>query len=134
MAMVKKSLGDILVEKNLLSREKLAEAQAAQRATPSVDLGTILVQLQFAAEVDVYRAKAEADGIPFIDLTKHKPEPSAISVVPEHIVKKHNALPVRKDNQTLFVAMVDPRNVVAVDDIRMVSRCMVRPMAAVPSD
>ena len=132
--MVRKGLGDILVEKGLLSRDKLNEAIEAQKATPSVDLGKMLVDLQMAAEVDVYSAKAAADGIPFIDLTKHKPEASAINVVPEHVVRKHNALPVRKDGQTLFVAMVDPRNVVAVDDIRMVSRCMVRPMAAVPAD
>ena len=132
--MVRKGLGDILVEKGLLTRDKLNEAIEAQKATPSVDLGKMLVDLQMAAEVDVYSAKAAADGIPFIDLTKHKPEASAINVVPEHVVRKHNALPVRKDGQTLFVAMVDPRNVVAVDDIRMVSRCMVRPMAAVPAD
>jgi type IV pilus assembly protein PilB len=132
--MVRKSLGDILVEKGLLTQDKLNEAVEAQKATPSVDLGRTLIDLQLAAEVDVYRAKADEQGVAFIDLTKHKPEPSAINVVPEHVVKKHNALPVRKDGQTLFVAMVDPRNVVAVDDIRMVSRCMVRPMMAVPTD
>ena len=134
MAIARKSFGDILIEKGLLTRDKLDEAIATQQSTKGSDLGKILVDLQYATEVDVYRTKAEADGNPFIDLTKHKPEASAINVVPESTVRKHNALPVRKDGQTLFVAMVDPRNIVALDDIRMISRCTVRALAAVPSD
>jgi type IV pilus assembly protein PilB len=134
MAIARKTIGDILVGKNLLTPQQLQQAHEAMAATKSTDLGKTLIDLQLATEIDVYAAKAESDGVPFIDLNKHKPEPSAINVVPEHIVKKHNALPVRKDGQTLFVAMTDPRNIVAVDDIRMVSRCIVRPMAAVPTD
>jgi type IV pilus assembly protein PilB len=134
MAAVRKSLGDILVEKNLLSRDKLNEALEIQKNTPGSDLGRILIENQLAAEVDVFRSKAEADGLPFIDLMKHKPETPAINVVPPHIAQRHNALPVKKDGNRLWVAMQDPRNVNAVDDLRMISRCMVIPMAAVPSD
>lgn len=134
MAIARKSLGDILIEKQFITRDQLEQASEQQKAQPSKDLGQIIIDAGFASEVDVYRSKAEADNLPFIDLTKHKPEPSAINVVPENIVRKHNALPVRKDGQTLFVAMIDPRNVMALDDVRMVSRCMVRPLAAVPSD
>jgi type IV pilus assembly protein PilB len=92
------------------------------------------VDLGFATERDVVQAKAEAENIPFVDLTKHAPEASAINVVPEHVVRKHNALPVKKDGQKLWVAMADPRNIVAQDDVRMVSRCQVIAMAAVPTD
>lgn len=134
MAIARKSLGDILVEKNLLSREKLNEALELQKNTPGSDLGRILIENQLATEVDVYRSKAEAENLPFIDLVKHKPEASAANVVPQHVATKHNALPVRKDGNRLWVAMKDPRNVIALDDIRMVSRLMVLPMAAVPSD
>jgi type IV pilus assembly protein PilB len=135
MAIARKSLGDILVEKQFITADQLQQAIETQKKTPGSDLAQIILQNGFAAEVDVYRAKAEADNLPFVDLTKHKPEPPAVNVVPENIVKKYNALPVRKDGQALFVAMLDPRNVMALDDIRMAARVTtVRALAAAPSD
>ncbi len=134
MAMVRKSLGDILVEKGLLTPDKLQQAKDTQRSTPQLDLAQVIIDLQMATDIDVYQAKAAAEGMPFIDLTKHKPEATAINVVPQSVVQKHNAIPVRKVDQKLWVAMKDPRNLMAVDDIRMASRCQVIPMVAVPRD
>ncbi|GAB4457855.1 MAG: ATPase, T2SS/T4P/T4SS family [Armatimonadaceae bacterium] len=135
MATASKNLADILLEKKFITEEQRDKALAQHRANPSTDLAQIMLQNGFASEVDVYMAKALADGIAFLDLNKHKPEPPAINVVPAAVARKYNALPVRKDGQTLYVAMIDPRNVMAVDDIRMASRCtVIRPMAAVPND
>jgi type IV pilus assembly protein PilB len=133
MAMVRKSVGEILLEKKFITADQLNQAREVQKSAPG-DIGKIIVDLGYAAERDVVESKAQAEGLQFIDLTKHKPEPSAVNVVPAHIARKHNALPVKKDGTRLWVAMADPRNIVAVDDIRMVSRCQVAPLAAVPSD
>jgi type IV pilus assembly protein PilB len=133
MAIARKGIAEILLEKKLITPEQLVQARDVQKSAPG-DLGRILVDLGFATDRDVVQSKAEAEGIPFIDLIKYQPESSAVNVVPQNIVQKYNALPVRKDGPNLFVAMADPRNVVAVDDIRMVARCTVRPMMAVPSD
>jgi len=133
MALARKGLGEILIDKGYITAEQLAQARDVQKSAPG-DLGRLLVDLGFATERDVVQAKAEAENIPFVDLTKHAPEASAINVVPEHVVRKHNALPVKKDGQKLWVAMADPRNIVAQDDVRMVSRCQVIAMAAVPTD
>jgi type IV pilus assembly protein PilB len=135
MATASKNLVDVLLEKQFITPEQRDKVMAQHQGSPSTDLAQIVLQNGFAAEVDVYRSKAEAEGLPFIDLNKHKPEPSAINVVPAQVARKYNALPVRKDGQTLYVAMVDPRNVMAVDDIRMASRCtLIRPMTSVPAD
>jgi type IV pilus assembly protein PilB len=131
--MVRKSVGEILLEKRFITADQLNQARDVQKTTPG-DLGRIIVDLGYATERDVVESKAQAEGLQFIDLAKHKPEPSALNVVPAHVARKHNALPVKKDGTKLWVAMVDPRNVVAVDDIRMVSRCQVAPLAAVPTD
>lgn len=133
MAMVRKSVGEILLEKRFITADQLNQARDVQKTTPG-DLGRIIVDLGFATERDVVESKAQAEGLQFIDLAKHKPEPSAINVVPAAVAHKHNALPVKKDGNRLWVAMIDPRNIVAVDDIRMVSRCQVSPLAAVPAD
>src|SRR5262249_2964142 len=81
---------------------------------------------------DVYEAKAAELQQPFVDLSVYKPDPSAINVVPEHVAKRHNVLPIKKDGNTLYVAMADTNNIQAGDDIRLVSRCQVRGVLAVP--
>ncbi len=133
MAVARKGLGELLIEKGSITAEQLNQARDVQKSAPG-DLGRLIVDLGFAAERDVIQAKAEAENIPFVDLTRTPPEPSAVNVVPEHVVKKHNALPVKKDGQRLLVAMADPKNIVALDDIRMISRCQVYAAAAVPSE
>lgn len=123
----------ILFEKHYVTQKQIEQARAWTRQTGH-DIGNALVHLGFVSELDVVRAKAESEKIPFVDLNKHPPQASAINAVPEHIARKHNALPVRKDGQNLWVAMADPRNLRAADEIRLVSRYIVRPMAAVPDE
>ncbi|HVK05419.1 MAG TPA: ATPase, T2SS/T4P/T4SS family [Armatimonadaceae bacterium] len=131
--MVRKGVGEILLEKGFITAAQLEQARETQKTAPG-DVGNTLMSLGFATERDVVEARAASEGVPFVDLNKHKPEPSAINVVPAHVAKKHNALPVKKDGNRLWVAMKNPRDVVAVDDVRMVSRCLVQPMAAVATD
>jgi len=131
--MVRKGVGEILLEKGFITADQLNQARDVQKSAPG-DLGQILMQLGLATERDVTEARAVEMGLPFVDLVKHKPEPSAINVVPQHVARKHNALPVKKDGNRLWVAMSNPKNIMAVDDIRMVSKCLVQPMMAVPGD
>ena len=131
MAMARKSLGDYMVEKNYIGREQLEEARKAQQSTRG-DLAKIMIDMGINAR-DVYEAKAQEMGLPFVDLSVYKPDASAINVVPEHVAKRLNVLPVRKDGNTLFVAMTDTNNITANDDLRLVSRCVIRPVIAVPS-
>ncbi|MDX1933647.1 MAG: ATPase, T2SS/T4P/T4SS family [Capsulimonadales bacterium] len=135
MAIARKTLLDVLTEKQFISREQAQQVQEQLRTNPGLDVGQYVVSNGFAAEVDVYKSKAETENLPFIDLTKHKPEPSAINVVPQKVATQYTALPVRKDQQTLYVAMLNPKDINAIDSIRMASRCTtIRPMMAVPAD
>src|SRR5262249_10880984 len=124
-----------LVEKGKITAEQLKQAQDMQKQSRS-ELGKILVELVFASERDVTEAKAQEMGLPFVDLTKFAPEPSAVNVVPENIAKRHNVIPVKKDSptNTLVVAMADVNTPYAADDLRLVSRCTIRAALAVPSD
>src|SRR5262249_35129154 len=133
MAIARKTLLDVLTEKQFISREQAQQVQEQLRTNPSLDVGQYVLSNGFAAEVDVYKSRAEAENLPVVDLTKHKPEPSAVNVVSERVVRLNKALPVRKDGQTLFVAMEDPRNIMAIDAIRLASKCtQIRPMLASP--
>jgi type IV pilus assembly protein PilB len=129
MAVARKTLIEHLLEKQLITPEQADEARAA-----GPDPRKLIIDKGYAVEVDVYEAWAKQESVPFVDLNKHKPEPSAINVVPVHVVKKHNAMPVRKDGNRLFVAMLNPKDIVAIDELRMQSRLMVQPMASAPTD
>ena len=80
--------------------------------------------------VDRERARAQSEGVPFIDLVRNPPEPPALATLPADLARRYRAVPVRRDGSTLFVAMANPRDAEAVDAIRTTSRCMVRPMLA----
>ncbi len=130
MVMARKSLGDYMVEKGYAAPQEIEEALKVQQSTRG-DLAKILVD-QGLNPVHVYEGKAAELGQPFVDLLVYKPDMSALNVVPEHVAKRHNVLPIRKDNNVLYVAMSDTNNITAADDLRLVSRCTVRGVLAVP--
>ena len=135
MVMQKKSLGEILVEKNVLSQEKFRQAKEVQKSAPG-DFGNILVDLGFATEKEVTQARATELGLQFVDLENPRfpVDPEATKSVPEHIVKRYNLLPIKKDGNKLMVAISDTKtSQVGIDDVRLVSRCQITPVLATKS-
>ncbi|WP_075163969.1 GspE/PulE family protein [Chthonomonas calidirosea] len=128
--MARKSMGDYMLEKGYASQSQIEEARKIQQTTKQ-DLARILIEMGINP-VHVYEAKAQEMGVAFVNLTTYKPDPSAINVVPDHVAKAHNVLPVKKDGQVLYVAMGDVNNLEVQDTLRMVSRCQIRPVLAVP--
>lgn len=120
-----------LLEKGYLKPEQYAEAQKVQQQTGQ-SLDRVLISLNMVGEREVLQAKAQEMGYGFVDLDRIQIESSAINVVPERLVKQHTAIPVKKDATTLWVAMSNPSNIVAIDDIKMASGCRVIPVVAVP--
>lgn len=129
MATVRKSLGEYLVERGYVTREQLEQAQKIQRSSGG-DLGRILVDNQWATPAQVAEARAQELGVPFVDLNTYTIDPSAVNVVPERIARQHKVVPIVKDGNVLTVAMSDINNVLAFDDLRLVSRCTIRPALA----
>lgn len=120
-----------LLEKNLITPAQAEEAQkVAQQTNASLD--KTIVQLGFAGEREVLQARAQEMGIGFADLDRITVDSSALNVVPERILKNHTVLPVKKDGQTLYLAMSNVSNVQAIDDVRIASGCRVIPVLAVP--
>src|SRR4051794_39601419 len=124
MAMTRKSMGDYMVEKGYISAENLQQALDLSKQSKT-DVGKLIIENAWAVERDVYEAKAQEMGLPFVDLSKVAPEGGAVNIVPEHVAKRHNVIPVKKDSatNTLWVAMSDTTNPYAADDLRMVSKC-----------
>lgn len=121
-----------LLQKGYLKREQLEEAQKVSQQTGQTDISKVLVSLNMVGEREVLQARAQEMGYAFADLDRVQIDTSAINVVPERLVKSHSAIPVKKDGQNLWVAMANPANIMAQDDIKMASGLRVIPVVAVP--
>jgi type IV pilus assembly protein PilB len=132
MALPRVSMVQFLQQKGYLKPEQLDEAVKVQQQTKEPDLGRVLISLGMVGEREVLQAKAQEMGLAFVDLDRVNIESSALNVVPERIAKAHSVIPVKKDGQTLYLAMANDKNILALDDVKMASGCRVIPVLAVP--
>jgi len=121
---VKKMLGDRLLEKGHITRKQLAEALTVQSREGGL-LGDVLVSMGMVTD----RVLTKMLGIR--ELTQvNKIDKSLLSVIPEHLMRRHMLFPVKKTENCLFIAMAEPFNIMAIDDLRMYTSCDVEPLAA----
>lgn len=124
MRSVKKMLGDRLLEKGHITRKQLAEALTVQSREGGL-LGDVLVSMGMVTD----RVLTKMLGIR--ELTQvNKIDKSLLSVIPEHLMRRHMLFPVKKTENCLFIAMAEPFNIMAIDDLRMYTSCDVEPLAA----
>ncbi len=129
----KKLIGQILLEQGLVTQEQLDEALNVQKNTTE-QLGRILVDLGYVSERDVLRAHAEQLGIPFLQLGEASIDEDVAKAIPQSVVQRYNAVPIRRSGNRLTVAMSDPSNVFALDDIRLITGYEIDPMLATAED
>lgn len=132
MALPRKSMVQFLMDKGFLKPEQLAEANKVKEQTNATDIGKVLVQLGMVGEREVLAAQAQEGGYAFVDLDRIQIDSSAINVVREQVVKANNVIPVKKQDNTIYVAMTNPNNLQAIDAVQLASGCRVVPVIAVP--
>ncbi|HIC87250.1 MAG TPA: hypothetical protein EYP03_03330 [Aquificae bacterium] len=113
MRVARKNLGQLLVEKGILTEDQLAQALEAQKSTRE-KLGQIIVDLGLAKEDQVLQALAEQLGIPYIDLNTAEIDPSVKNLVRPELMERYECVPVRKGDNKLVVAMSDPTNILVI--------------------
>jgi type IV pilus assembly protein PilB len=128
-----KQLGQILLEQGLIDDGQLERALEEQRSTPK-SIGRILIDLGYIRERDLVRALAEQVGLEFVDLTEYRIDAASAALMPEALCRRHRALPIGEEDGKLLVAMSDPANVYAMDDIRTITGRDVQPVVATSSD
>ncbi len=128
-----KQLGDILLEGGHVTSEQLATAVEEQRRLGR-SLGRVLVDMGMLSETQLVAALATQIGLKFVDLSDYPVDGSAVSRVPAPVCRRHSALPIGYDEGKLVVAMADPANVFAVDDIRSMTGLEVKSVVATKAD
>ncbi len=122
-------LGSLLVETGLITKDQLAEALDTQASTGR-PIGRVLIDQGLISESDLVRALAKQVGLEFVDLTERAIDATVASLIPEGLARRYQALPISWDDDVLVVAMADPSNVLAVDDIRALTGAQVRCVVA----
>jgi type IV pilus assembly protein PilB len=122
-------LGDLLVKAKLVTPEQVDAALLSQR-TEGGKFGEALIRIGAASEQDITETLSQQFGVPSIDLAHFDIDPAIIKVVPGEVARKYGVLPVNKTGATLTIAMSDPTNVFAMDDIKFMTGYNVEPVVA----
>ncbi len=122
-------LGEMLIKAGLLTPQKLQEALEYQKSNGG-KLGLNLVKLGLVKEEDITRVLSQQYGVPAINLSKVEIDDAVVKLIPSEVAQKYLIMPVSRTGATLTIAMVDPTNVFAMDDIKFMTGYNVEPVVA----
>src|ERR1700761_1092683 len=122
-------LGDLLVREKVITADQLEQALREQ-GTSGTRLGAALVKLGFLSDDDVTNFLSRQYGVPAINLNYFEIDPSVVKLIPHDTAKRYQILPLSRVGASLTIAMVDPTNVFAMDDIKFMTGFNIEPVVA----
>ncbi|WIL37644.1 ATPase, T2SS/T4P/T4SS family [Kurthia sp. YJT4] len=128
----RKRLGDLLVEANVLTEDQLQHALAIKQ--PNERLGDVLIKEQLVTEQTLIEVLEFQLGIPHVNLGQFPIDSEIIQLVPKEIAKRYLLVPLRKEKNKLFVAMADPMDYFAIEELRMLTGFRIEPCIATKQD
>ena len=129
MTVASSRLGEMLVKSKLISDDQLKKA-LTQQSSGGGRLGSNLVKLGYLSEEDITSFLSKQYGVPSINLAHFEIDQSVIKLVPAEIAQKHMVIPINRKGNVITVAMADPSNIFAIDDIKFLSGFKVEPVVA----
>ena len=127
--MQQENIGLKLLEARLISPESLQKAQQ-QVKTGGGNLTAALVKLGAISEDDLTKFLGDLYGVPAADLSNFQPDPSVVKLIPSDVASKFQVVPISRSGRRLTVAMSNPANIFAIDDIKFITGCEVQPVVA----
>ncbi|MGE5174206.1 MAG: type IV-A pilus assembly ATPase PilB [Betaproteobacteria bacterium] len=113
-------LGSMLVSSGLITDDQLKKALSSQKMEGG-RLGSILVKLGFVQEDKLMTFLSKQYGVPYVDLNKFEINPAVIKHIPAEVAQKYRIMPINRTGATITIAMVDPSNIFAIDDIKFMT-------------
>lgn len=133
MAEAGQRLGVLLMRAGIITERQLTDALEVHKATGS-PLGRVLVDLGYATNGSILSVMAKQIGIQYIDFAEKHPDANAIAVVPKDLAQRYTLMPVEIVDNQLVVAMADPQNVLALDDLRIITGYEIKPAISTRDD
>jgi type IV pilus assembly protein PilB len=125
-------LGDLLVSENLITGAQLEQAVELQRRS-GTRLAQCLVKLGYVNDEDIAKVLSRRYGVPSINLSYFEIDPAVIQLVPRETAQKYHLLPLSRVGSVLTIALLDPTNVTALDDIKFMTGFNIEPVVAAES-
>src|SRR3979490_3500019 len=122
-------VGDLLVKEKVITQEQLEQATKLQKDSHS-RLASALVKLGFLSDEDVTNFLSRQYGVPAINLSYFEIDPAVVKLIPYETAKRYQILPLSRVGASLTIAMVDPTNVFAMDDIKFMTGFNIEPVVA----
>lgn len=120
MANHRKRLGDLLLEAGLITEEQLAKALAVQKKTRE-RLGKVLINIGYITEEGIIEVLEFQLGVPHMDLSAVDVPREVASLIPLALAERYQVVPIKQEGKKITLAMVDPTNIFAIDDVRLAS-------------
>ena len=130
---VNKKLGELLVEKALVTQEQLDEALEFQKDKGGL-IGEILVELKYTTEDDIAKMLTAQYGFAYLPLSNYEIDQSLINLIPERVARQYCLIPIDKIGNNLTIAMSNPLNSQAVEDMETLTSCSVQTFVSTASD
>jgi type IV pilus assembly protein PilB len=130
---VNKQLGELLLERSVINREQLEKALTLQKDKGGL-IGEILVELGFAKEEEIAHVLTAQYGFPYLPLGNYEINPDVISFIPGRVARQYMLIPIDKIGNNLTIAMSNPLNIQAVEDVELLSNYKVQTFVATSSD
>ncbi len=125
--MANERIGELLVRESIISADQLRRAQADQRSSGK-RLAYSLAKLGILGEKELTEFLSKQYGVPSISLSEFEIDPEVIDLIPKEVAQKHTVLPVQRAGSTLIVAMSDPSNIYAIDDLKFLTGLNIEPV------
>lgn len=131
MVRVSRRLERILIESELLTQEQF---QIAMETQSGKSLPRTIAELGYTSEKNIATVVAERMNLDFVDLDNYEVDPNAVTQISEETARRYDLLPIGFDNDQIVVAMVDPANIFAIDDLRIITKREIKPAVATETD
>ena len=130
---IDKQLGELLMERGLISKQQLDEALALQKDKGGL-IGEILVDLGFAKEEEIAKTLTAQYGFPYLPLSNYEVDAQIINIIPGRVARQYLLIPIDKIGENLTIAMSNPLNTHAIEDVELLSNCNVLVFVSTSSD
>ena len=131
--LISKQLGELLLERKIINERQLQKALLIQKEKGGL-LGSILVLLGHATEEQIAQALTTQFGFPYLPLKNYEVDAGVVKLIPENVAMQYNLIAIDKIGNSLTIAMSDPLNIHAIEDIELITNCKVQVFVSTQTD
>jgi len=130
---ITKRIGEVLLERGVINHKGLEKALAHQKEHGGL-MGQILIQLGLVTEEEIALALTSQYGFPYLPLDNYEIDSGLPTIIPEQVARQYCLIPIDRIGNALTLAMADPSNVQAIEEIELLTKCVVQTFVSTPSD